>query len=244
MTISTPSTILDPIRSVVYNSYFNRLYMITDSTVNSCTGLDDNRLYCCQIFTKPDQQLRSITFEPLTNHIAVYVMDARRGIYQVTLDETGCPLDFRLVRHISANYVNIHLTVYDQLFVCSGSSDDSNHNSILLIGSNEDEFRPIPTVTSIVALHISSPRSANNPKKEETCFGGITYNDYRLVGILAAIFGTIMGLFMCFNALFCIDFFMTKKIIHDLKQQIPHDLLEDRWSRLVEEKYAKIALER
>ena len=52
-----------------------------------------------------------------------------------------------------------------------------------------------------------------------------------------------MGIFMCFNALFCIDFFKTKNIIRNLKSQIPHDLLEDRWNKLVEEKYAKIALE-
>ena len=49
---------------------------------------------------------------------------------------------------------------------------------------------------------------------------------------------------MCFNALFCIDFFMTKRIIRDLKKQIPNNLLEDRWNKLVQEKYAKLALER
>ena len=243
-TISKPSKITEPIRSVVYNSHFNRLYMITDSIIYSCSGFDDNQLDCCEILTKPDQQLRSIIFEPLTSHLSVYVIDSRRGIYQATLDTIGCPQDFRLVQHISPNYFNIYLAAYADLFVSSGSSDDSNHNSILLIGSRSGEFRPLPMVTSIVSLDISSPKTRTNMNQPEKCFGGITYNDYRLVGILAAIFGTIMGLFMCFNALFCIDFFMTKRIIRDLKQQIPHNLLEDRWTRLVEEKYAKIALER
>ena len=35
--LSIPSTIINPIRSVGYNQILNRLFIITDSTVDSCT---------------------------------------------------------------------------------------------------------------------------------------------------------------------------------------------------------------
>jgi hypothetical protein len=239
--ISTPLTIKDPIRSVNYNSALNRLFIITDSTIDSCTGLDTNRLQCCQALPKTDQ-LRSITFDPSSSDSFAYVLDERTGIYQVILNATGCPMTLRPINTVGI-YSNIHLVIDQDLYFCSGSADNSYHNSILIIGNGAHVPRAIPFDASIVALHISYPNVKSTIKNGESCFHGITYHDYRLAVVLAAVFGTIMGIFMCFNALFCIDFFMTKRIIGDLKKQIPHNLLEDRWNRLVEEKYAKLALD-
>jgi len=243
--ISIPSTIKNPIRSVNYNQLLNRLFIITDSTVDSCINLDKNNLQCCQALPTANQ-LRSITFDPLTSDSFAYVIDKRSGIYQVILNSIGCPTLLRPINTIGI-YHNIQLVIYQNLYFCSGSIDDSNHNSILIIGNGTQIPRTIPFDASIVALHISYPdiikSTKINNKDEESCFHGITYHDYRVAVILAAIFGTIMGIFMCFNALFCIDFFMTKRIIRDLKNQIPHNLLEDRWNKLVEEKYAILALE-
>jgi hypothetical protein len=239
--LSIPSAITDPVRSVGYNEKLNRLFLITDSTVNSCINLDQNNLQCCSALPKTDQ-LRSITFDPLTSHSFAYVIDEQTGIYQVVLNSTGCPIALRPINRMD-NYQNIHLIIYQNLYFSSGSHDHSNHNSILIIGNHTQTPRTIPFDASIVALHISYPNIKSTVAHDETCFHGITYHDYRVAVVLAAIFGTIMGIFMCFNALFCIDFFMTKRIIRDLKEQIPHNLLEDRWNKLVQEKYAKLALE-
>lgn len=239
--ISKPITIKNPIRSVNYNEKLNRLFIITDSTVDSCLNLDKNNLQCCQALPKTDQ-LRSITFDPLTSHLYAYVIDQQTGLYQVTLNSIGCPIALRPMNTIGS-YHNIHLVIYQDLYFTSGSADDSNHNSILIIGNGAQNPRAILFDASIVALHISYPNLKSIIHNEPSCFFGLTYHYYRVAVILAAVFGTIMGIFMCFNALFCIDFFMTKRIIKDLKGQIPHNLLEDRWARLVEEKYAKLALE-
>ena len=239
--ISIPITRENPVRSVGYNEKLNRLFVITDSTVNSCTDLDQNNLQCCQALPRTDQ-LRSITFDPSTSDSFAYVLDERTGIYRVVLDPHGCPIALRPINTINS-YPNIHLVIFQNLYFCSGSTDQSESNSILIIGNDTQIPRTIPFDASIVALHISHPNIKSNIAPEETCFHGITYHDYRIAVILAAIFGTVMGIFMCFNALFCVDFFMTKRIIRDLKKQIPHNLLEDRWNKLVEEKYAKIALE-
>jgi hypothetical protein len=240
--ISYPSSIIDPIRSVGYNQILNRLFIITHSTVYSCIGLDTNNLQCCRALPQVNQ-LRSITFDTLTNKLLVYVLDERSGIYRVSVNETtGCPTDLSPISALGG-YYNIYLAMYQDLHFSSGSNDNSNHNSILVIGNGTQTARTIPFDASIVALHTSYPNLKSATDKEETCFHGITYYDYRVAVVLAAIFGTVMGIFMCFNALFCIDFFMTKRIIRDLKKQIPHNLLEDRWNKLVQEKYAKLALE-
>jgi hypothetical protein len=239
--ISTPSSIINPIRSVGYNQVLNRLFIITDSTVDSCTGLDKNHLQCCQALPRVNQ-LRSIAFDPTSTHSVVYVMDEISGIYQVILDKTGCPTSLRPFNTIGT-FRSEHLIIYQDLYLCSGSNNDSKPNSILIIGNDTQTSRAIPFDASIVAIHIAYTKVKTTIENPDSCFHGITYRDYRIAVVLAAIFGTIMGIFMCFNALFCIDFFMTKRIIRDLKKQIPHNLLEDRWNRLVEEKYAKLALE-
>jgi len=235
--ISIPSTIKNPIRSVDYNQRLNRLFIITDSTVDSCINLDQNNLQCCQALPKTDQ-LRSITFDPTTSHLFAYVIDEQTGIYQVILNRTGCPIALRPINTIDT-YPNIHLAIYQNLYFYSGNTD----NSKLIIDNGIDIPRTISFDASIVTLHISYPRKKSIINNEETCFHGITYHDYRLALVLAAIFGTIMGIFMCFNALFCIDFFMTKRIIRDLKKQIPPNSLEDHWNKLIREKYTKLAVE-
>ncbi|UJR31489.1 hypothetical protein I4U23_018978 [Adineta vaga] len=240
--LRTPSTIDSSIRSVSYNPSLNRLFIITDSTVNSCTNLDRNDLQCCQASPK-GQFLRSIAFDPLSSTTYIYVMDERSGVYQVVLDNiTHCPITLRPINAMGS-YKNNHLAIYQDLYFCSGSVDTSNHYSILIIGKELEMPRTISFDAAIVALHISYPNMKSLLNDKETCFHGITYHDYRVAVVLAAIFGTVMGIFMCFNALFCIDFFMTKRIIRDLRRQIPHNLLEDRWNKLVNEKYAKLALE-
>ena len=241
--IAIPSTISQPIRSVIYHRTFNRFFMISDSAVSSCTGLDRNELHCCQVKTKTTQ-LRSITFDPTTKHRYVYVTDAQTGIHQVTLDSIGCPTESI---HNVGSFYSIRLAIHDDRYFSSGNNDDSSNNSVLIIGSVTQNatrnFRTHTIGTSIVALHISYPREGSNGDKTETCFRGITYYDYRVALVLAAVFGTIMGIFMCVNGLCCIDFFMTKRIISDLRKQVPHDFMEDRWNKLVEDKYAKLALE-
>ena len=241
MIVSTPTTITRPIRSVGYNEKLNRLFLITDSTVNSCTHLDQNNLKCCSALPKTDQ-LRSIAFDQTTINSFAYVIDELTGIYQVVLNSAGCPTALRPIDAMD-NYQNSHLMIYQRVYFASGSNDHSNHNSILIIGNGTQTPRTIPFDASIVAIHISYPNTKSVINYEEVCFHGITYHDYRVAVILAAIFGTIMGIFMCFNALFCIDFFMTKQIIRELKKQIPRNLLEDRWNRLIQEKYAKLALD-
>ncbi|CAF0966647.1 unnamed protein product [Adineta steineri] len=240
--ITIPDTIKAPIRSVNFNSILNRLFIITDTSVFSCTGLDTNNLRCCQALPKADQ-LRTIVFDASTNDLRPYVLDERTGIYQVVMNNiTDCPVALRPINTIGT-YNNLHLSIYQEIYFCAGSTDNSNHYSILFIGNAQQLPRTIPFDASIVALHISYPDLKSRNNIGESCFHGITYHDYRIAVVLAAIFGTIMGIFMCFNALFCIDFFMTKRIIGDLKRQIPHNVLEDRWNRLVNEKYAKLALE-
>jgi hypothetical protein len=239
--LSIPLTITKPVRSVGYNEKLNRLFLITDSTVNSCTNLDQNNLQCCSALPKTDQ-LRSIAFDQLTINSLAYVIDEQTGIYQVVLNSIGCPIALRPIDTMN-NYQYIHLMIHQHVYFVSGSNDHSNHNSILIIGNGTQIPRTIPFDASIVALHISYPNIKSTISHDEICFHGITYHDYRVAVILAAIFGTIMGVFMCFNALFCIDFFMTKRIIRDLKKQIPRNLLENRWNKLVQEKYAKLALD-
>jgi len=241
--LSIPSTIINPVRSVKYNQILNRLFIITDSTVDSCINLDQNNLQCCQALPKTFQ-LRSIAFDPLTSDSFAYIIDEQTGIYQVILNSTGCPITLRPMDTVGT-YHNIHLDIYLDLYFCSGSTDNWNDKSTLIISNKMTQTRrAIPFDSPIVALHISYPNMKSTINNEETCFHGIKYYDYRIAVILAAIFGTIMGLFMCFNALFCMDFFMTKRIIRDLKNQIPNNLFEDRWNKLVQEKYAKLALER
>lgn len=239
--LTIPSTITGPVRSVGYHEHFNRLFVITDSTVDSCTKLDENNLECCQALPKTDR-LRSITFDPSRSRALAYVVDERTGIYEVILNPIGCPVALRPVNAFDS-YQYLYIVIHENLYVCSGSSDHSSHNSILTIGNGTQSPRKILFDASIVALHLSYSNRKVVVDHDETCFHGITYHDYRIAVILAAIFGTVMGVLMCFNALFCIDFFMTKQIIRNLKEQIPHNFLEDRWNKLVEEKYAKLALE-
>lgn len=239
--LSIPSTITGPIRSVGYHEHLDRLFIITDSTVNSCTKLDENNLECCQALPKTDR-LRSIAFDQWKTESVAYVLDERTGIYEVTLNPRGCPIALRPINAFD-NYQHLYLVIHENLYACSGSSDYSDHPSILTIANGTQTPRNILFDASIVAVHLSYPNRKSMFERDETCFHGITYHDYRIAVILAAVFGTIMGVFMCFNALFCIDFFMTKRIIRDLKQQIPNNLFEDRWNKLVEEKYAKLALE-
>jgi hypothetical protein len=241
MTLSTPMTITKPIRSVNYNEKLNRLFLITDSTVNSCTNLDQNNLKCCSALPKTDQ-LRSIAFDRTTMNSFAYVIDELTGIYQVVLNSVGCPMALRPIDAMDS-YQNTHLKIHQRVYFASGSNDHSNHNSILIIGNGTQTPRTIPFDASIVAIHISYPSIKPAAiSDDQVCFHGITYHDYRVAVVLAAIFGTIMGIFMCFNALFCIDFFMTQEIIRELKKQIPRNLLEDRWNKLIQEKYAKLAL--
>lgn len=241
-TIKIPKDITEPVRSVAFSRKFNRLFVITDTTVSACANLDENELDCCQAQPKT-YKLRSIVFNPIASQTYAYVMDEFSGLYQVRLNETnGCPIALRPMDTMDP-YENIHLAVDQNLFVCTGSTDQLKHNSILILSNGIHMARTIPFNAPIVALHISYLNTKTSIEREETCFHGITYHDYRVAVILAAVFGTIMGIFMCCNALFCIDFFMTKQIIRNLKSQIPRNLLEDRWNRLVEEKYAKLALE-
>ena len=241
--IAIPSTTRRPIRSVLYHRTFNRLFMVSDSIVSSCTGLDRNELQCCQVRTKTNQ-LRSITIDTTSKHLYVYVTDAQTGIHQIALDDLGCPTES--IQNVGSFY-SVRLAIYQDRYFSSGNNDDSNNNSVLIIGNVTKnatrDFRTLTVGTSIVALHFSHPRAQSNSGEDETCFRGITYYDYRVAVVLAALFGTIMGIFMCVNALCCVDFFMTKRIIRDLRKQIPHDFLEDRWNKLVDEKYAKLALE-
>ena len=239
--LSIPSTINEPIRSVGYNENLDRLFIITDSTVNSCTKLDENNLECCQALPKTDR-LRSIAFDQWKSNSIAYVLDEHTGIYEVILNPLGCPIALRPINAFD-NYQHLYLVIHENLYACSGSSDHLDHHTVLTIANGTETPRNILFDASIVALHLSYSNRKSTVDSDETCFHGITYHDYRIAVILAAIFGTIMGVFMCFNALFCIDFFMTKRIIRDLKKQIPHNLFEDRWNKLVEEKYAKLALE-
>ncbi|CAF1145238.1 unnamed protein product [Adineta ricciae] len=237
-----PPTITSPIRQVSYSPKFNRLFVITDTTFDSCTDLDRNAI-SCESAAARGERFRTIAFDPSSNAPYVYVIDERTGIYQVALhNNTYIPYAIRPINTMGS-YKNRHLAIYQNTYFCSGSVEDSNYYSTLIIGKGSQTPRTVSFDVPIVALHLSSLNSKSVAEDEETCFHGITYHDYRIAVVLAAIFGTIMGIFMCFNALFCIDFFMTKRIITDLKKQIPHNLLEDRWNRLVNEKYAKLALE-
>ncbi|CAF3594308.1 unnamed protein product [Rotaria sp. Silwood1] len=240
--ISIPTTIINTVRSVNYAETINRLFIITDTKISSCTNFNQNNLQCCQA---PPQlnQLRSIAFDYISGAIYVYVLDYTTGIYQVVLESNGCPKSVRPLNSLGT-YSNIQFVIDHGLYFASGSKANQNDNSILVIANSTQTPRDISIGSSIVALHISPPSIQSTLNKVETCFHGITYSDYRVAVILAAVFGTVMGIFMCFNVLFCIDFFMTKSIIRNLKKQIPHNLLEDRWNKLVEEKYAKLALEK
>jgi hypothetical protein len=240
--ISPPTTITNPIRSVIYANSLNILFIITDTTVSSCSNFDLNNLQCCEGLPRGNE-LRSITLDEISGDLYVYVLDETTGIYRVVLNSTGCPTALRPINTLGT-YTNLQFVIDRGLYFASGSSQNTNDNSILVIANGTNTPRAILIGLTIIALHISPPNTVSTSQIQETCFHGITYNDYRLAVVLAALFGTIMGIFMCFNALFCIDFFMTKRIIRNLKEQIPHNLLEDRWNKLVEEKYAKIALER
>jgi hypothetical protein len=239
--ISTPFNSSNPIRSVAYTNVLNRLFIITDTTVDSCINLDTNNLQCCEALPRGNK-FRSITFDQNLGDLYAYVLDEFTGIYLVVLNATGCPTALRPINTLGT-YSNLQFVIDRGLYFASGSLQNSQDNSLLIIANGTQNPRVISIGISIVALHISYPNTQTTSSTEETCFNGITYTDYRVAVILAAVFGTIMGIFMCFNALFCIDFFMTKRIIRNLKNQIPHNLFEDRWNKLVEEKYAKIALE-
>lgn len=231
-----------PVRSVAYANVLNRLFIVTDTQVESCLNLDTDNLQCCRA-RSVGTELRSIAFDQVSGDFYAYVLDKRSGIYQVALNSTGCPTALRAINAFGS-LSNLHFVIDRGLYFASASLSGQNDNSFLMIANGTQEPRRLSIYSTIVALHISNPNVQNDLSSEETCFHGITYSDYRAAVVLAAIFGTIMGIFMCFNALFCIDFFMTKRIIRNLKSQIPHDLLEDRWNKLVEEKYAKIALEK
>ena len=239
--ITAPANISGTMRSVMYNNKLNRLFAITSSTVYSCTNLETNQLVCCSA-AQAFASLRSLTFDLTTSDSFVYVIDQSSGVYQITLDSIGCPQSAGPVSS-SGSSSYIQLAVDQNLYFYSKSVGSASDNSYLVIGKQNQPTREVALGMPIVALHISYPSTGSTAPAKETCFNGITYTDYRVAVVLAALFGTIMGIFMCFNALFCIDFFMTKRIIRNLKQQIPHNLLEDRWNKLVEEKYAKIALE-
>ena len=241
-TISSPITTAAPIRSVAYNSFLNRFFFITDTTVNSCVSTNNNTFQCCEAVSR-GIAFRSIEFDQIGSDTYVYVLDQKAGIYQVSLNATGCPTALRLTNTMTSD-TNLHFTIDRGLYFESGSARGGSENSNLYAANGTALPREIPIGQTIVALDISMPLVQPTFTSDGTCFHGVSYSTYRAAVILAAIFGTIMGIFMCFNVLFCIDFFMTKRIIHDLKQQIPHNLLEDRWNKLIEEKYAKIALER
>ena len=240
-TINTPANVSAPIRSVVYNTKLNRLFSITDNTLYSCTNLEANQLVCCSA-SAAFTALRSVAFDATASDSFVYVMDRSTGVYRMALDAAGCPQSAGPVSSVAPSPC-IQLVVDQNIFFYSSSVVAGNDNSYLVIGDQTQKTRKVPIQESIIALHVSYPNRGAVGPVTETCFNGIGYSDYRLAVVLAALFGTIMGIFMCFNALFCIDFFMTKRIIRSLKQQIPHNLLEDRWNKLVEEKYAKLALE-
>lgn len=239
--VSQPPAIANQTRFVNNAGALNRLFVVTDTSIQSCSNLDINNLQCCQ-GTQRFEKLRSIAFDQSSGDLLVYVLEQTTGIYQIILNSAGCPTASRPTNTLGT-YNNIYFVIDRGLYFASGSMAPLVDNSLLLIANGTNQPRSILVGASIVALHISNPNTEATFNTEETCFHGITYNDYRTAVILAAVFGTIMGIFMCFNALFCIDFFMTKSIIRELKKQIPHDLLEDRWNKLVEEKYAKIALE-
>lgn len=230
-----------PLRSAAYTSVLNRLVTVTNTTVGLCSGLDTDNLQCCQALPQASN-LRSIAFDQVLADLYIYVLDESAGIYQVILNATGCPTTLRPINTLGTN-TNLQFVIDRGLYFASGSALNGKDNSLLIIANQTQTPRSLQIGQSIVALHISYPSTQTINPNDNTCFHGITYATYRAAVILAAVFGTIMGIFMCFNALFCIDFFMTKRIIRNLKQQIPHNLLEDRWNKLVEEKYAKIALE-
>ncbi|CAF3309851.1 unnamed protein product [Rotaria socialis] len=240
--IQIPPNISLPIRSVNYATAVNRLFIVTDTTVYSCANLDQNRLQCCQASSQANQP-RAIAFDQVTGAFNVYISDLNKGVHQVILDNNGCPIAVNLINELGT-YSYLQLAVDRDLYFIAASQQHQNDNSLLLVANETAPSRPISVGFPIVALHVSYPSMASRSSGVETCFHGITYANYRIAVILAAIFGTIMGIFICFNALFCVDFFMTKSIIRTLKKQIPHNLLEDRWNKLVEEKYAKIALEK
>ena len=238
-----PNTIAAPIRSAAYNDYLNRFFFINDANVYSCAHSMTDAFQCCGA-QSAGGALRSIAFEQIGGDTYVYVLDQKTGIYAVPLDAMGCPRPLRLLNMVQNN-INLQFVVDRGLYFESGSEQSQTENSNLYIGNGTDSrARMIPIGSTIVALAVSIPNARVTFSNDGTCFHGVSHSTYRAAVILAAIFGTIMGILMCFNVLFCIDFFMTKRIIRDLKQQIPHNLLEDRWNKLIEEKYAKIALER
>jgi hypothetical protein len=240
--IDQPSTILNPIRSVLYNNKLDRLFVMTAESVWSCKNLDINALDCCKA-TQDLKSLRSMTFDSATSDTLLYIIENTTGIYDVPLNNEGCPTYPRAKGSSSSDFVYMHLAVDRDLFFLSAEAINNNKETYLIIRNSQTMTRSIKVDSPIVALHLSYPNRGLPISSEETCFNGINYSDYRIAVVLAALFGTFMGILICFNTLFCIDFFMTKSIIKGLKQQIPHDLLEDRWNKLVEEKYAKIALE-
>ncbi|UJR15187.1 hypothetical protein I4U23_002148 [Adineta vaga] len=241
-TITPPSNITDTIRSIAYVNSLNKLFLITDTKVYACQNFDNANFECCGSIANGNE-LRSIEVDYVLTDTYIYVLAEQSGIYRVAFDANGCPTALNPL-NILGTYTNLHFVIDRGLYFASGSASNGNDSTLLIIANGTETPRSVLVGTPIVALHISNPNTKTILPDEETCFHGITYNDYRAAVVLAALFGTIMGIFMCFNALFCIDFFMTKRIIRNLKQQIPHNLLEDRWNKLVEEKYAKIALEK
>ncbi|CAF0975492.1 unnamed protein product [Adineta ricciae] len=240
--VTIPSNITDTVRSTAYSNSLNKLFIITDTKLYACMNFDNANFYCCGSIASSNN-LRTISFDQILTDTYVYVLDGHSGIYKVAFDTNGCPTALNPINTLGT-YYNLQFVIDRGLYFASGGVQAANDNSILVIANGTQTPRIKRIDIPIVALHISNPNTGTVLTSEETCFNGITYSDYRAAVILAAIFGTIMGIFMCFNALFCIDFVMTKRIIRNLKRQIPHNLLEDRWNKLVEEKYAKIALEK
>ncbi len=240
-TIKPPMNLSGPIQYVAYTNFLNRLFIITDVTVDSCVNLDTNNLQCCEALPR-GTAFCSVVFDEVDGDLYAYVLDRTTGIYQIVLNATGCPTAVRPMNKLGP-YTNLQFAIDRGLYFASGSELNGQDNSNLYIANGTNNPRMVFIGFKIVALDISLPNTQSTSTTEQTCFHGITYSVYRAAVILAALFGTIMGIFMCFNALCCIDFFMTRSIIRSLKKQIPHNLLEDRWNKLVEEKYAKLALE-
>lgn len=240
-TTLTFSTEIQNINLVVFNPKNYRLYIITKDELYSCANFDTKQLNCCKASITINNP-RWIYFDPANALLQCSVLDGSGRMYQFQLDSMGCPTD--ITSEQLTTRASLQLAVDQQYVFAATSSENALDNSYLLIRNPTIQpHRFISVGSRIVALQIAYPSRSTGTINPSMCFYGITYNDYRTAVILAAVFGTIMGILMCFNVLFCIDFFMTKSVIRTLKSQIPHDLLEDRWNKLVEEKYAKIALE-
>ncbi|CAF1570193.1 unnamed protein product, partial [Didymodactylos carnosus] len=238
---SNVGTDFKTLQSIYYDSNDNRFYVLTSTTISTCYQSGVNNTLTCPCSISLSSNFRYVTADPNNNAI-IYLVQEPNRLNTASINAAGCPLV--LLSESTVDQYSISYIAVDgnNIFSVASTSQMETYTTLLIGSFSSPAKRNVSVDQIILAIQLSPPLQQTVQTVEE-CFRGITYYDYRVAVCLAAIFGTIMGILLCFNSLFLIDTLMTKRIIRDLKKQIPKDLVEDRWNKLVEEKYAKVALE-